>query len=85
MIEFLSCPRNVLKLSTQLLIVGVLLLLAGVGGAYGCDGQLGIPALVAAHSGVVLGPTLVKIGYVMRLIAQHYQRKQGGEVCCATA
>jgi hypothetical protein len=85
MIEYLSCPQNVLKVSTQLLIVGLLLLLAGIGAGYGMEGQLSIPALVAAHSGVIVGPTLLKIGYVMRLIAQHYLRQQGEEACCAAA
>ncbi|WP_043309377.1 hypothetical protein [Pseudomonas sp. ML96] len=85
MIEYLSRPQNVLKVSTQLLIVGMLLLLAGIVAGYGMEGMLSIPALVVAHSGVVVGPTLLKIGYVMRLIAQHYLRKQEGEASCATA
>ena len=85
MIEYLSCPRHVLQLSTHVLIAGVLVLLAGVAAAYGLDGRLSIPALVAAHSGVIIGPTLLKIGYVLRLIGQHYLRKQAGEVCCARA
>lgn len=85
MIEFLSCPKNVLNVSTHLLIVGLLMLLAGIGAGYGLEGQLSIPALVFAHAGVVVGPTLLKIGYVMRLIAQHYLRKEGGEAGCAVA
>jgi len=83
MIEYLSCPQNVLKLSTQMLLAGLVVLLAGVGAAYGFEGQLSIPALVAAHSGVVVGPTLLKIGYVTRLIAQHYLRK--AEACRVAA
>jgi hypothetical protein len=49
------------------------------------EGQLSIPALVIAHSGVVIGPTMLKIGYVMRLIGQHYMRKTGWEANCAVA
>lgn len=85
MIEFLSCPKNVLRVSTQLLVAGLLILLAGIGAGYGMEGQLSIPALVIAHSGVVIGPTMLKIGYVMRLIAQHYMRKAGWEANCAVA
>jgi hypothetical protein len=85
MIQYLSCPKNLLRLSTQLLVAGMLLLLAGVGGAYGLDGRLSIPALVVAHCGVIVGPTLLKIGYVLRLIVQHLMRKVDWEPCCASA
>lgn len=85
MIEFLSYPKNLLRVSSQMLIVGLLMLLAGIGAGYGLEGQLSIAALVIAHSGVVIGPTLLKIGYVMRLIAQHYLRKADQEPCCAAA
>lgn len=85
MIEYLRCPNHVLHLSSNVLIAGVLVLLAGAGAAYGLDSHLSIPALVAAHSGVIIGATLLKLGYVLRLIGQHYLRKQGSEVCCAVA
>jgi len=85
MIEYLSCPRNVLHLSTHLLIAGLLLLLIGVVVAYGLDSRLTIGTQVAAHSAVILGPSLLKIGYVMRLLAQHYLGKAGREDCCAAA
>lgn len=85
MIKFLSCPNNLLRLSSQLLIAGLAILLAGIVAGYGLEGRLGIPALVLAHSGVVIGPTLLKLGYVARLVAQHYLRRVGAEVCCAGA
>lgn len=85
MIEFFSCPHNVLRTSTRMLLAGLAILLVGVVGAYGMEGQLSIPALVTAHAGVIIGPTLVKIGYVMRLLAHHYLRKQGWEANCASA
>ena len=85
MIEYLSCPRNVLRLSTRLLVAGLLLLLLGVVVAYGLDSRLTIGTQVAAHSAVILGPSLLKIGYVMRLLAQHYLGRAGREDCCAAA
>lgn len=85
MIEYLTCPKNLLRVSTQLLLVGLAMLLAGVVVAYGLDGRLTIGAQVAAHSAVILGPSLLKIGYVMRLLAQHLMRKTGWERCCASA
>jgi|TARA_Y100001949_G_scaffold110323_1_gene93276 hypothetical protein len=50
--------------------LGVLLLLLGIAGAYVVDGQLQLGAVVASHALVILGPTALKIGYVMRLLAQ---------------
>lgn len=85
MIEYLSCPRNVLRLSTRLLVAGLLLLLLGVVVAYGLDSRLTIGTQVAAHSAVILGPSLLKIGYVMRLLAQHYLGKADRGDCCAAA
>ena len=62
-----------------------ILMLVGVVVAYGLDSRLSIGTQVAAHSAVILGPSLLKIGYVMRLLAQHLQRKAGWERCCASA
>ena len=42
-------------------------------------------ALVFSHALVILGPTLLKIGYVMRLSALFRMRRPGWEVCCASA
>lgn len=84
MIDYLSCPAHLLRLSTQLLVAGLVLLLAGIGVAYGLDSHLSIPAQVAAHGSIILGPTLMKIGYVLRLLAQHKQRRDIQEVCGAT-
>ena len=50
--------------------LGVLLLLLGIAGAYVVDDQLQLGAVVASHALVILGPTALKIGYVMRLLAQ---------------
>ncbi|MEN0108830.1 MAG: transmembrane sensor/regulator PpyR [Pseudomonas sp.] len=75
MFTYLSSPKNVLHVSNQLLIGGLVLLLVGVFVAYGYEGSLSLPTLVAAHAGVILGPTALKIGYVMRLIAHYNLRK----------
>ncbi|MBT8768484.1 transmembrane sensor/regulator PpyR [Metapseudomonas boanensis] len=69
MISFVSDPRNLLRLSRNLLWTGLFLLLAGVYAAYGLDQQLAIAQLVLAHTLVIVGPTLLKVGYVMRLVA----------------
>jgi len=53
-------------------------------GAYFVDGQLNLQSIVAAHAFTILGPTLLKLGYVLRLVAQHQMRKDGWEACCVT-
>ncbi|NWE67566.1 transmembrane sensor/regulator PpyR [Pseudomonas gingeri] len=70
MFAFLESPLNVLHLSTRILVLGLLLLSLGIYGAYLYDGHLGLPVLVSMHAMVILGPILLKIGYVMRLLAQ---------------
>ncbi|MEK1942899.1 MAG: transmembrane sensor/regulator PpyR [Pseudomonas sp.] len=78
MFAYLSSPKNVLHISNQLLIGGLALLIVGVFIAYGYEGSLNLPTLVAAHAGVILGPTAIKIGYVMRLIAHYNMSKSAG-------
>lgn len=79
MFEFFSNPQHVLQLSSKVLGLGLVLLGVGVVGAYGYEGQLSIVTLVSMHAMVILGPTLLKVGYVMRLLAQHQigQAKKG--------
>ncbi|EJM06068.1 hypothetical protein PMI19_01298 [Pseudomonas sp. GM16] len=45
--------------------------MTGIYGAYLYNDQMPIALLVAMHALTILGPTLIKIGYVMRLLAQH--------------
>jgi hypothetical protein len=71
MFDFFSHPRNVLHLSSRVLGTGLAMLLAGIYGAYLYDGHLPIIALVSMHAMTIIGPTLLKVGYVMRLLAQH--------------
>jgi hypothetical protein len=71
MFDFFSDPRNVLHLSSRVLGAGLALLVAGIYGAYLYDGHLPIVVLVSMHAMTIIGPTLLKIGYVMRLLAQH--------------
>ncbi|MDZ5435813.1 transmembrane sensor/regulator PpyR [Pseudomonas fluorescens] len=71
MFHFFSNPQNVLHLSSRVLGVGLAMLLAGIYGAYLYDGHLSILAQVSLHAMTIVGPTLLKIGYVMRLLAQH--------------
>ncbi|CAI8873955.1 MULTISPECIES: hypothetical protein [Pseudomonas] len=71
MFHFFCNPQKVLHLSTRVLGVGLAMLLAGIYGAYLYAGYLSIMALVSLHAMTIVGPTLLKIGYVMRLLAQH--------------
>ncbi|MHC8391834.1 transmembrane sensor/regulator PpyR [Pseudomonas sp. MDT2-39-1] len=71
MFDFFINPQNVLHLSSRVLGAGLALLLMGIYGAYLYDGHLPIVALVTMHAMTIIGPTLLKIGYVMRLLAQH--------------
>lgn len=70
MFDFFNSPRHVLSLSNKVLALGLIMLLVGLVGAYGLENQFSLVALVMLHSLVILGPTLLKIGYVMRLLAQ---------------
>ncbi|MFS2199260.1 transmembrane sensor/regulator PpyR [Pseudomonas sp. Pseusp3] len=76
MFNFFSNPQNVLELSSRVLGAGLAMLLAGIYGAYLYDGHLSIVVLVTMHAMTILGPTLLKIGYVMRLLSQ-YRLSQG--------
>jgi hypothetical protein len=74
MLTFFESPLNVLHLSSKVLVAGLIMLLAGIYGAYLYDGHMPIALLVAMHALTILGPTLIKIGYVMRLLAQYRLR-----------
>ena len=80
-----DCPQRLLRLANRVLAAGAAGLLLGVLGAYGLEQQLGVPTLVGAHSLTVLGPALLKLGYVLRLNAQNRLRPFGWAGCCATA
>ncbi|VVN29088.1 transmembrane sensor/regulator PpyR [Pseudomonas fluorescens] len=71
MFNFFSNPRNVLQLSSHVLGAGLAMLLAGIYGAYLYDSHLSIVVLVSLHAMTIVGPTLLKIGYVMRLLSQY--------------
>ena len=71
MFAYFSNPQNVLQLSSKVLGAGLALLLAGIYGAYLYAGHLPIVVLVSMHSMTISGPTLIKICYVMLLLAQH--------------
>ncbi|WP_223467251.1 transmembrane sensor/regulator PpyR [Pseudomonas sp. GL-RE-26] len=71
MFDIFSNPQNVLQWSSRVLGAGLAMLLAGIYGAYLYDGHLAITVLVTMHAMTILGPTLLKIGYVMRLLSQY--------------
>lgn len=53
------------------MVMGLVLLIAGVLGGYVWDSYLSLPLQVSAHVLVILGPTLIKIGYVLHINARH--------------
>lgn len=71
MFAFFESPLNVLHLSSKMLVAGLVMLLAGIYGAYLYQGHMPIALLVAMHALTIVGPTLIKIGYVMRLLSQY--------------
>ncbi|AXI61069.1 transmembrane sensor/regulator PpyR [Pseudomonas kribbensis] len=71
MFTFFESPLNVLHLSSKMLVAGLVMLLAGIYGAYLYQGHIPIALLVAMHAMTIVGPTLIKIGYVMRLLSQY--------------
>lgn len=85
MIRLLGCPQRLLQLSHLFLWIGLSQLLLGITGAYYLDVHLGLLTLVGAHGLVILGPTLIKLGYVMRLTALYQMRKEERELACAIA
>jgi hypothetical protein len=82
MLASLTCPSRALQLANRMLLGGVLLLLIGLIGAYGLEAQLSIRSLVLAHALTLIGPSLLKLGYVLRLAAQLQQR---APMACAAA
>ena len=85
MTSVFGCPRRLLQLSHLFLWTGLSQLLLGIAGAYYLDAQLGLAMLIGAHGLVILGPTLLKLGYVMRLTALYQMRKKEREFACAIA
>jgi hypothetical protein len=67
-------PHRLMTTANALMVAGVLLLLLGISGAYLFDRHLALGSIVAAHALVILGPTAVKIGYVMRLLAERNEK-----------
>ncbi|MNK99129.1 hypothetical protein D3C87_1195100 [compost metagenome] len=75
MYGFFEDPYRVLKLSYVLLIGGLFALIIGAVLAYGYDAYLSLPGLVMAHALTILGPTAIKLGYVMRLLSFNRLRR----------
>lgn len=71
MITLFSDACRTHQLGNMTMMVGLLLLASGVLGGYVLDSYLGLLSQVSAHVLVIIGPTLIKIGYVMRINARH--------------
>lgn len=80
MIEYIHQPRKLLLLSNYILSVSSLMLILGIALAYFFESRLTLIDLVAAHTLTILGPTVIKIGYIVRLIAE-YQIERERYVC----
>ncbi|SDU37777.1 hypothetical protein [Geopseudomonas guangdongensis] len=70
MAGMLESPGKARTLANGLLLAGMAILIVGVLGAYCFDEAIGLGLVVGAHMLTILGPSLVKLGYVMRLSAQ---------------
>ena len=66
----LESPSKVFNLANHLVVSGVVILLVGVLGAYCFDEAIGLGLVVGSHMLTIVGPSLVKLGYVMRLSVQ---------------
>ena len=66
----LESPSKVFNLANSLVVSGVVILLVGVLGAYCFDEAIGLGLVVGSHMLTIVGPSLVKLGYVMRLSVQ---------------
>jgi hypothetical protein len=76
MYGFFEQPYRVLTLSHVMLIGGLVTLVLGAILAYGLDQRLSLTSLVMAHAMTILGPTAIKLGYVMRLLTLNRLRRQ---------
>lgn len=85
MTSLFGCPQRLLQWSHLCLWTGLIQLLLGIAGAYYLEAHLGLLMLVGAHGLSILGPTLIKLGYVMRLTAQSQMRKEERRLACALA
>ncbi|MGE8496429.1 MAG: transmembrane sensor/regulator PpyR [Pseudomonas sp.] len=84
-LTFFSSLENVRRVSNQLLLAGLVMLVVGTVAAYGLEQHLTLVQLIVAHAGTIVGPTLLKIGYVMRLAAHYGERKAEQNECCTVA
>lgn len=70
MFALLKDARRALTLSTLTVLGGVIMLVIGSVVAYGVEeSRLSIANLLMAHLLTLLGPTAIKLGYVLRLHA----------------
>lgn len=70
MLDFFHNAQRTHVVGNMLMVIGLLLLLVGVLGGYVINAHLALYLQVVAHLLVIAGPTLIKIGYVMRLNAR---------------
>ncbi|MDX5377234.1 MAG: transmembrane sensor/regulator PpyR [Halomonas sp.] len=69
--RYFDDPQCAHALGNVLLLLGLVLLGVGVTGGYLIDGRLSLIVQVLAHVLIILGPTLVKLGYILRINARH--------------
>ena len=59
--------QSLIKTANRLMATAVVLCLAAMTAAFLLDQYLTIPQQIMGHAGLLLGATLLKIGYVVRL------------------
>lgn len=70
MLDLFQNAQRTHAFGNALMAVGLLLLVLGVFGGYVVDTRLALSLQVLAHLQVIVGPTLIKVGYVMQINAR---------------
>src|SRR5690554_85890 len=70
MFDFFDNAQRTQACGNALMMIGLLLLLLGVFGGYIVDLRLPLLLQLLAHLQIIAGPTLIKLGYVMRINAR---------------
>ncbi|WP_447044147.1 hypothetical protein [Vreelandella sp. H-I2] len=69
--KLITDPHVTQQMGNGMMLLGLLLLVNGALGGYIWHGYLNISLQVLAHMLIILGPTLIKVGYVVRINARH--------------
>lgn len=59
------------RIAQVMMLVGLAVSVTSAGLAYGLESQLSMSLVIALHIGCLIGPALIKFGYVAKLSASH--------------